>query len=142
MNYKIHNIFVQFILLLILIGCSQSNEPEKPTIINVLNENQKQAGKYVVAWYQVDNNGHKVTAGNYNVQIETKKMHRNVWNAYFVISSTSTHVPAISDINLGTEKPQSYYLDVNSSTYAIGDTVFIYFNLPQYDENIKIDIVK
>ncbi|MFA7419828.1 MAG: hypothetical protein WCZ90_09095 [Melioribacteraceae bacterium] len=142
MNYKIHYISVHFILLLILIGCSHTNEPENPTIINVLNESQKQAGKYVVAWYQIDNNSQKVTAGNYNVQIETKNMKRNVWNAYFTISSTAKHIPAISNIVDKTEKPKSYFLDVNSSTYALGDTVLIYFDLPKDEEYIKIDLVK
>lgn len=114
-----------------LIGCKKkSTETEIKITVTLVNE-EKEAGRCVVLWIQQDDKGSPVPEGIYHARMTAGDFQGE---DEFQILSNASHVPSPCDSSYrgvsGGQLPQSFSISVNSNTYALADTICIYYDLP------------
>ncbi|MDH4222584.1 MAG: hypothetical protein OEV55_03485 [candidate division Zixibacteria bacterium] len=132
------------IALVFIIDCKKkTTEPENRLQIILVNE-EKEAGRCVVLWEQLDDEGDQVTDGRYRAQIVADGF-QGVDE--FQILTGNAQAPAACDSTYceadGGQLPQSFSISVDRYIYAPHDTVCIYFDLPAASSvQIKIEKIR
>ena len=86
------------------------------------------AGVYTLCWPQVDTAGDPVGAGTYRVNMYASSYRAT---SHFFISADAEHIPATGCGSGGSgQLPSQFNHDLDTTVYAVGDTVPVTFSLP------------
>ena len=126
-NYQL--LIIALCLLLLTAACeNDKNDEVQETMAVTIVEAPHAAGVHRVCWEQVDDDNEPVSDGEYRVMIEAGDYENSI---NFEISPIASSVsPPDCNETFGGLLPRSYKLEINSGTYAIGDTVAVTYDLP------------
>lgn len=118
---------------------SNSDGNSEPTFFATAFDDALEAGKWVICWDQIDDNGGAATPGVYSAEIVAGDYQANV---SFEISSLSESIPSLSCGSTSAPGiPDQYATNLTSPEYAVGDSINIILELPSYDQ-VEVTILK